>query len=204
MIINSTLNFVKSIKDTNFEKPLLFECFYASELILLAVTSSFIALSLIKLINSRDQRQIDKLIKFQTFVLNITGYYLFLYYFSDTVSPFPLKEYIGQIGCDATDMIMNFSVGFVQSQSFFMALYRYLCIIHCDFFDGYNISGKVSEYFHTIALFPLFQLISLIFIDACKLGHGWGSTIFIRVQCPLHNPKISRRQSNSQQLQRSQ
>ena len=42
------------------------------------------------------------------------------------------------------------------------------------------------------------------FIDACKLGHGWGSTIFVRVQCPLHHPKISRRQSNSQQLQRSQ
>ena len=152
MTINSTLNFIKSIKDTKFEKPLLFEYFYASALILLAVTSSFIALSLIKLINSRDQRQIDRLIKFQTFALNISGYYLFFYYFSDTISPFPLKEFIGKIGCDTTDMIMNFNVGFVQSQSFFMALYRYLCIIHCDFFDNHNISGQVSPYIYFCVL----------------------------------------------------
>ena len=144
MIINSTLNFVKSIKDTKFEKPLLFECFYASALILLVVTSSFIALSLIKLINSRDQRQIDKLIKFQTIVLNVTEYYLCLYYISDIVIPFPLKEYIGEVGCNTTDFIMNFIIGYFQSQSFFMALYRYLCIIHYDFFDNHNISGKVS------------------------------------------------------------
>ena len=45
---------------------------------------------------------------------------------------------------------MNFNVGFLQSQSFFMALYCYLCIIHCDFFDGIGISGKVSkEIIHT-------------------------------------------------------
>ena len=40
-------------------------------------------------------------------------------------------------------MILNSDVGFVQSQSFFMALYRYLCIIHFDFFDRHKISGKV-------------------------------------------------------------
>ena len=144
MIINSTLNFVKRIRDKKFEKPLLFEYFFATSFIILLITSNLIAWSLIKLINSRDQRQIDKLIKFQTIVLNVTEYYLCLYYISDIVIPFPLKEYIGEVGCNTTDFIMNFIIGYFQSQSFFMALYRYLCIIHYDFFDNHNISGKVS------------------------------------------------------------
>ena len=50
----------------------------------------------------------------------------------------------GEVGCNTTDFIMNFIIGYFQSQSFFMALYRYLCIIHYDFFDNHNISGKVS------------------------------------------------------------
>ena len=144
MIINSTLNFVERIRDTKFEKPLWFEYFFETSLIILLIISNLIAFSLIKLIKSRDQRQIDKLIKFQTIVLNVTGYYLGLYYISDIVIPFPLKEYIGEVGCNTTDMIMNFIIGYFQSQSFFMALYRYLCIIHYDFFDNHNISGKVS------------------------------------------------------------
>ena len=144
MIINSTLNFVERIRDEKFEKPLWFEYFFATSLIILLIISNLIAFSLIKLINSRDQRQIDKLIRFQTIVLNVTGYYLCLYYISDIVSPFPLKEYIGEVGCNTTDLIMNFVIGYFQTQSFFMALYRYLCIIHCDFFDNHNISGKVS------------------------------------------------------------
>ena len=144
MLINSTLNFIERIRDEKFEKPFWFECFFATSLIVLLIKSNLIAWSLIKLINSRDQRQIDKLIKFQTIVLNVTGYYLGLYYISDIVIPFPLKEYIGEVGCNTTDMIMNFIIGYFQSQSFFMALYRYLCIIHYDFFDNHNISGKVS------------------------------------------------------------
>ena len=75
------------------------------------------------------------------------GYcFFFVYYLYEIVSPQPLGDYIGSFGCTTYDVILNSVVGFVQSQSFFMALYRYLCIIHCDFFDGHEISGKVSFY----------------------------------------------------------
>ena len=73
MPINSTLTFIERIKDTKFERTSFFEYFFATALILLLITSNLIAWSLIKLINNRDQRQIDKLIKFQTIVLNVTG-----------------------------------------------------------------------------------------------------------------------------------
>ena len=73
MLLNSTLDFVERIKDTKFERPLWFEYCFAAALILLLIVSNLVAWSLIKLINSRDQRQIDKLIKFQTIVLNIIG-----------------------------------------------------------------------------------------------------------------------------------
>ena len=147
---NNTLRLIKEIKDEKFEKPFIFDCFYATMLLLLTMVVSLITWSLIKLINNRDQRNIDRIIKWQTYILYFSGVYLTGYFFSGTVLPLPLKEYIGLVGCDITDLIMNFNVGFLQSQSFFMALYRYLCIIHCDFFDGIGISGKVSkEIIHT-------------------------------------------------------
>ena len=73
MLLNSTLNFIERIKDTKFERAPLFEYCFAAALILLLIVSNLVAWSLIKLINSRDQRQIDKLIKFQTIVLNVIG-----------------------------------------------------------------------------------------------------------------------------------
>ena len=142
---NNTLRLIKEIKDEKFEKPFIFDCFYATMLLLLTMVVSLITWSLIKLINNRDQRNIDRIIKWQTYILYFTGVYLTGYFFSGTAMPLPLKEYIGLVGCDITDLIMNFNVGFLQSQSFVMALYRYLCIIHCDFFDGIGISGKVRK-----------------------------------------------------------
>ena len=73
MITNSSLNFIERIKDTKFERPLWFEYFFVAALTFLLIASHLIAWSLIKLINSRDQRQIDKLIKFHTIVVNVIG-----------------------------------------------------------------------------------------------------------------------------------
>ena len=73
MLTNGTFNFVERIKDTKFERPVWFEYFFLAAMALLLIVSNLIAWSLIKLINSRDQRQIDKLIKFQTIVLNVVG-----------------------------------------------------------------------------------------------------------------------------------
>ena len=67
MISNSTINFIERIKE---ERHLWFEHFSVAAMTLLLIVSNLIALSLIKLINTRDQRLIDKLIKFQTIVMN--------------------------------------------------------------------------------------------------------------------------------------
>ena len=76
-----------------------------------------------------------------------TGFwFLFVYYPFEIISLYPLGYYIGEIGCNTYDVFLNAIVGFVQSQSFFMALYRYLCIIHCEFLDSLEISGKVSGF----------------------------------------------------------
>ena len=73
MLLNSTLNFIERIKDTKFERPLWFGYFFVATMTLLGIMSNLITWSLIKLMNSRDQRQIDKLIKFHTIVVNVVG-----------------------------------------------------------------------------------------------------------------------------------
>ena len=77
---------------------------------------------------------------------SIGFWFMWFLFTHELVSQNPLGYYIGEIGCNAYDMILNSDVGFIQSQSFFMALYRYLCIIHSEFFEAHNISGKVSHY----------------------------------------------------------
>ena len=70
MKLNSTLNFIERIKD---ERPLWFEYFFVGAMTLLLIVSNLITWSLIKLINSRDHRLIDKLIKFHTIAMNVIG-----------------------------------------------------------------------------------------------------------------------------------
>ena len=67
---NSTLNFIERI---NEERLLWFEYFFVAAMTLLLIVSNLITWSLIKLINSRDQRLVDKLIKFHTIVINVIG-----------------------------------------------------------------------------------------------------------------------------------
>ena len=73
---NSTLNFIERI---NEERLLWFEYFFVAAMTLLLIVSNLITWSLIKLINSRDQRLVDKLIKFSTIVINVIGKYLHKY-----------------------------------------------------------------------------------------------------------------------------
>ena len=70
MMNNSTLNFIERI---NEERLLWFEYFFVAAMTLLLIVSNLITWSLIKLINSRDQRLVDKLIKFHTIVINVIG-----------------------------------------------------------------------------------------------------------------------------------
>ena len=70
MLNNSTFNFIERIKE---ERPLWFEYFFVAAMTFLLIVANLLTWSLIKLINSRDQRLIDKLIKFHTIVINLIG-----------------------------------------------------------------------------------------------------------------------------------
>ena len=94
-------------------------------------------------IERRDQRNVDKIIKFHSITLNISILIAASYYYLNNWGEIPTKNYIGSFGCQFVAFNFYFVGCVVQSQSFFIALYRYICIVHTDLLTNIGLNGKV-------------------------------------------------------------
>ena len=94
-------------------------------------------------IERRDQRNVDKIIKFHSITLNASILIAASYYYLNNWGESPTKKYIGFFGCQFVAFNFYFVGCIVQSQSFFIALYRYICIVHTDLLTKIGLNGKV-------------------------------------------------------------
>ena len=65
-----------------------------------------------------------------------------IYFIMSTVYN-PPGKLIGQVGCQFASLLLMFNVVCFQSRSFFMAMFRYLCIVHNERLSGMAI--KVTQ-----------------------------------------------------------
>ena len=94
-------------------------------------------------LKKRDHRNVDKIIKLRTLFNNFFLIGLFLYCLLNASSI--LKNYFGYYGCLSFAYHGVFFACYIQCQSFFMALYRYICIIHGETLANFKITGKVNN-----------------------------------------------------------
>ena len=94
-------------------------------------------------LKTRNKRHINKIIVFNSIVQNITipsvlCYFLFSIWVNNP------SQYISDYGCHGISLVTQFMFIFDRSTSFFINLFRYICILHDAQLNKYNIHPKVK------------------------------------------------------------
>ena len=118
-------------------------CCTAAVLVILALGIT-VQKQLYSFLKSRSKRFVDKIILLNFYVQNVTNPPLLLYLILGIWMGNPSK-YISGIGCHIFSIILQYNFLLDRSTSFFINLFRYVCIVHDDFLKNFNIHPKVSK-----------------------------------------------------------
>ena len=142
VFLNSSLLWLETIQEVQFEKSLISNILTTTLFTLFCVTGVLVNSSILLHVKKRDDRNVDKIIKLHSMSNNFLLITLFLFCLFNALSI--LKDYTGYFGCLSFSYHQYFSVCYIQLHSFFMALYRYTCVINSDTLIDFDISGKVN------------------------------------------------------------
>ena len=117
-------------------------CCTAAILVILALGIT-VQKQLHSFLKSRSKRFVDKIILLNFYVQNVTNPPLLFYLILGIWMGNPSK-YISEIGCDIFSIILQFNFLLDRSTSFFINLFRYICILHDAQLNKYNIHPKVK------------------------------------------------------------
>ena len=59
---------------------------------------------------------------------------------------YPLNEFLGDTGCYVVIYGRNIGTHILQLHSFFLAIFRYICLFHETFLLRFNLTPNVSTY----------------------------------------------------------
>ena len=139
---NSIFLWLETIQEVQFEKSLISNILTTTLFTLFCITGVLVNSSILLHIKKRDNRNVDKIIKLHSLSNNFLLITLFLFCLLNALNI--LKNYTGYLGCLCFSYHQYFFSCYIQLHSFFMALYRYICVIHSDTLIDFEISGKVN------------------------------------------------------------
>ena len=117
-------------------------CLSTTILIILAF-GTIVQKQLYSFLKTRNKRLVNKIILLNVLIQNII-YPIILCYHLLAIWVQDLSYYISDYGCFALSLILQFSGLFDRSVSFFINLFRYICIVHDDYLKKHDIHPKVS------------------------------------------------------------
>ena len=117
-------------------------CISTAILIILALGTT-VQKKLYSFLKTRNKRLVNKIILTNVLVQNII-YPIILCYHLLAIWVQNLSYYISDYGCYGLSLILQFSGLFDRSVSFFINLFRYICIVHDESLKKYDIHPKVS------------------------------------------------------------
>ena len=117
-------------------------CISTAILIILALGTT-IQKQLYSFLKTKNKRLVNKIILPNVLLQNIT-YPIILCYLLLAIWVQDPSYYISDYGCYGFSIILQFSGLFVRLVSFFINLFRYICIVHDESLKKYDIHPKVS------------------------------------------------------------
>ena len=141
--INSTLEFdqMEPFLKHNFQNKISLTCF----ILLILGFGIGVQKQLISFLKSKSNRLVNKLIYLNLISQNIlTPPVLCFMLFSLWIeNP---SEYISRYGCYGMFYMLSFGVILDRAHSFFINMFRYICIVQDAFLKKFNIQPKVSKH----------------------------------------------------------
>ena len=120
------------------------------QIVLSAVIVFILALGLMvqnqlySFLKTRNRRHVNKIIIFNFIIQNITIPIILCYFFFAIWIRNP-SQYISDYGCYGIGFVTEFMFIFDRSTSFFINLFRYICILHDAQLKKYDIHPKVKH-----------------------------------------------------------
>ena len=139
---NSTKPMFFHQEKDGFEHP--FHIKVAVTVLSILVTLSFFVIKrrLFKFLRRQNRRCLDQIIHFQMSVEIILVVLSFLFFNTVIWAKVP-KHYVTEIGCYIGPYVYYFMAPYLGIHSFFIAFFRYICIIHPNRLSKLNISPEV-------------------------------------------------------------
>ena len=148
---NTKVMFFHQEKD-NFEHPFHIKVIITVLSILMILSMFVIKRRLFKFLRRPNKRLLDQIVDFQMSVESIVVVLTLLFYLPLIWAKIP-KDYVTELGCYIGPFIFTFIAAYAGIHSFFITIFRYICIIHPNRLSQLNISpevnGKKLCYFHT-------------------------------------------------------
>ena len=156
----------------NLASPSIKICCTAAVLVILAL-GIIVQKQLYTFLKSRSKRFVDKIILLNFYVQNVTNPPLLFYIILLIWMGNPSK-YISEIGCHVFSIILQCNCLLDRSTSFFINLFRYVCIVHDDFLKNFNIHPKVSKisiyrYLYSLSNVNIFSKSQRTFLVVLKM-----------------------------------
>ena len=92
-----------------------------------------------------NRRCIDQIVDFQYTISTVVSI-LALVFFNIIIWTKIAESYITEVGCYVGSFIFYFGAPYGNVHSFFIALFRYICILHPDKLSRFDISPEVSRW----------------------------------------------------------
>ncbi len=103
----------------------------------------FVSINVFRLLARKKGRDVNRIIFYQQVTQIVYGLN-YIYYIVHSFI-YPMADLIGSLGCYINDIISLVGFTYTNSASFFVTLYRYICINHTSFLHGKGISPKVNK-----------------------------------------------------------
>ena len=126
----------------DFEHPFHIKVIITVLSILMILSMFVIKRRLFKFLRRPNKRLLDQIVDFQM-SLHIIVVVLTLLFFMPLIWAKIPKDYVTELGCYIGPYMFYFTASYTGIHSFFIAFFRYVCVIHPDKLSKLNISPEV-------------------------------------------------------------
>ena len=126
----------------DFEHPIHIKVTISILSILIILSMLIIKRRLFKFFGRPNKRFLDQIVHFQMSVTIVVDVLTLLFFNLLIWAKIP-KDYVTELGCYIGPYMFYFTAPYMGIHSFFIALFRYICILHPDRLSNHNISPEV-------------------------------------------------------------
>ena len=126
----------------DFEHPIHIKVTISILSILIILSMLIIKRRLFKFFGRPNKRFLDQIVHFQMSVTIVVDVLTLLFFNLLIWAKIP-KDYVTELGCYIGPYMYYFMASYAGIHSFFIALFRYICILHPDRLSNHNISPEV-------------------------------------------------------------